>query len=480
MYASFVAVVVLVGTCAGLDLATIGKKCGKKYSDRLVDRKKGLMNFINATKLGEQKTICAALNYTSRGNCPGCVECDSKCFARMDESNPCYKDQLEMLLVGVTEAKSVSGRTPAAFDKLKAKYNACSTSTKAACTNSVVCSWCSKTTKCHNKGSPQNECMMDALKMFAMDGVTKAKGTLTSAQKTAQVQLQKAANATRKKFAAQQARCLGFNDTKTCYDDWRCMWCSKADDKDVNNCYFTGDTGNPCISQHLGKITDAAGKVQDAGKWMMSKANETWTDMKNWGSNICGKHDGTNTSCTAATACSWCKDNNKCYIYGSVNNPCGMKKYLDKAKAGMANAWAGVKSWWTGSESGSACTADIVETGKKVREQADAAQKNLNMACEHLANTQAFAERTYMASLLFNKTSQDADADEALSLTNSMEVYSAALAVKATTEAISEHNETMTALDSFKANNPNCTTKTSNAVQSASAVLVLSVATFFL
>jgi hypothetical protein len=255
------------------------------------------------------------------------------------------------------------------------------------------------------------------------------------------------------------------------------MYCTNAYDKSVNQCYFSGDTSNPCIGQHLGKITDAAGKVQDAGKRMMAKANQKWTDMKKWGNDICGKHTDSKVNCDASKTCSWCDKDTNCYIYASVNNPCGVGGMISNAKAGIANAWASAKSWWRGSESGTGCTDMVRETGTRAQKAVDAANENLKMACAEVGKSQAFAVRT---SLILAKGVANADAKRALQMTNAMEIYSAKLAVNATSEAILDLTDADQALASFKTNNPDCKLKTSNAVQSASAMIVVSATAFLL
>jgi len=473
MFASVV-VALVVGVFAQIDQALVDKECGAAYSTKLQSRTAEL-SIQNATKTKEYKDACNNKALVQCGNTLKCIWCEPACYSVIDLDNPCHKEKLQILMYGPNQAKAVIG---GGLDTLKTAYNSCSSkTTQGSCIEgSGMCSWCETTTSCHFQGSPQDQCLTDYYKNFALNNMQKAKTALTSAQTTAKATFDQAQTAAKSKFQDQVNLCNQAGNKAGCGDEMRCMWCTTAYSAPVNQCYFIGDTSNPCIAQNLGKITDAAGKVKDGAQWVATKAGEKFTDMKKWGNDICGKHTDNKTGCDDATTCSWCTTDTNCYIYASINNPCGVGGYLSKAKSGMSNAWSSAKSWWAGDKKGTACASDLVETKTTLQAAFDAAKKNLDIYCRELGSAQAFVQKTLMAS----SENVSADTNAATATVNAMEVRKAILSLNVTAEAITTKNQTKMALDQFTKDNPSCNnSKASDAVQSASGVLILGATAFF-
>jgi len=471
-----VAVSLVVGVFAQIDQAVIDKECGVAYSAKKNERTAQL-SMQNMTKKSEINAMCG--NIVTETQCEAavkCTWCNTKCHPVMDETSECHKTRVQILMYGPSKAVAAVG---GGIDKLKTAYNKCSSNTdQASCiAGSGMCNWCETTTSCHVHGSPQDKCLTDYYKNYALNNMQKAKTALTSAQTTAKAKFDQAQTAAKSKFQDQVSLCNKTANKAGCGEEMRCMWCTTAYSAPVEQCYFIGDTSNPCIAQNLGKITDAAGKVQDGAKWAATKAGEKFTDMKNWGNDICGKHTSNATACGDAKTCSWCTKDTNCYIYASINNPCGVGGFLTSAKSGVSNAWSSAKSWWSGDKKGDACATDLVETKKTLQAAFDASKKNLEIFCREVGSSQAFVEKTLMAM----SENVSADTNAATATVNAMEVRKLLLAVNGTSQAIDNKNSTKMALDQFTKDNPGCVAagnKSSDAVQATSAVLILSATTF--
>lgn len=476
----------LVGSCtaAGVTKASLQAKCGEVSNDakafkNKLDASRVKLGLANASAVQTENQRCAILtNETdcSRGSAilaSGCSWCgtdatnasNGACYSLKYLDNPCFKESIDILIWGKDMASSAAATAGtganAVRDKVVSAYTSCSQHNDVTtCLGGAgsVCNWCNDTTSCHIKGSPNDACLKMWLKNLA---VRTGKPLSEAAQKT-----QNAFNA---QMQDQIDICNATSPQDACRSKLRCLWCGTAYNAAVDQCYFVGDTSNPCFSEKIGAVVDAAGNAKDAALWVTDKVGGKFQDMKKWGNDICGKYTDNSTNCDAAVQCQWCAKNTNCYIYGSINNPCGVGGALASAKSKVGNAWNSAKTWMWGS---SDCSSGKKQTSTALTNADNAAKKNLHMLCDEFAKVQAFADKTFMAST--ENTSSSAG-NVANSMAVSMELSKAHVILNETANAMNVQNDTKMALSEFLKANPDCKTtqKTDLAVRSTSAVMLL-------
>jgi len=455
----------------GVTKASLEAKCGEVSNDakgfkKQLNASRVKIGLGNATEVKIANAICSPLNAGECDQHSECTWCSSAsngtCYALKDLSQPCHEEGIDLLIWGKDMASSAAGAAgtgaKAVRDKLVSAYNSCNQHNDVtACVGGAgsVCNWCSNTTSCHFKGSPTDKCLQNWLKNFA----AKTGQPLTDAAQQTQ-------NAMNAKLQDQIDFCNVTGTRDVCQDKVRCMWCSTAYNNAVNQCYFFGDTSNPCVSENIGKVVDAAGTVKDAALWATDKVGAKFQDMKKWGNNVCGKHTDNSTNCDEALQCQWCAKDTNCYIYGSINNPCGVGGALANAKSKVGDAWNSAKTWMWGS---SACSSGKQQTQTALTGADVAAKKNIKMLCDEFAKAEAFADKSMLASSE-NTTSAG---NAANSMITAIELRKAHFTLNETANAIKTQNDTATALSQFLKANPDCKSKTDSAVRSTSAVMLL-------
>lgn len=467
----------------GVTKASLEAKCGEVSNDvkgfkKQLDASRKKLGLANATEVKSANDRCSPMSNTACVQDPKCTWCSSEtdsvqnewemsttngtCYAMIDLAQPCHAQGVDLLIWGKGMASSAAGAAgsgaKAVRDKLVSAYSSCSQHKEVtACVGGAgsVCNWCNDTTSCHFKGSPTDTCLQNWMKNFA----AKTGKPLTEAA-------QKTQNAMNAKLQEQINFCNVTGTQDVCQSLVRCMWCSQAYNNNVNQCYFFGDTSNPCVSENVGKVVDAAGSVKDAALWVTDKVGGKFQDMKKWGNDICGKYTANSTNCDGAVQCQWCTKDKNCYIYGSINNPCGVGGALSNAKGKVGDAWNSAKTWMWGS---SDCSAGKQQTQTALSNADKAAKNNLKMLCDEFAKAEAFADKSLLASSE-NTTSAG---NAAASMITAIELRKAHFTLNETANAMNTQNDTATALLQFLKANPDCKSKTDSAVRSTSAAMLL-------
>lgn len=231
------------------------------------------------------------------------------------------------------------------------------------------------------------------------------------------------------------------NNKTACAASWTCTWCgSVADNATVNTCYYAGDMENLCLKERVGMLVDAAGRMKPMSEW----ASARWTNMKTWGNNFCGKHtaDATKTteehqaSCDGDKKCYFCDTDDECYVYGSVNSPCGTYQQGEQKMVDKWNSMFGKDG---------ACATSVSDAYDTMKQGSDLSKRNLEEACKEFAQSEVYASRSFAALQSDLGTAASAAADVA-----SMQVAKAKAALSDAALAVNESMETNRSIIAFE------------------------------
>lgn len=222
----------------------------------------------------------------------------------------------------------------------------------------IFCSWCGTSQKCHVKGSVLNECLRADMKQMAIDGANQA------------------ANATKQFIADVKNDCRSYDgNMSACKIALECIPCEVG-----NTCFFIGDLQNTCVRAKVAEVVD---KVTGAVKAVSEWAKDRYTNVENWGKSICADKYTDKDSCDAATQCTWCDVNTKCFIYSSYNNPCG------NIQKGVTN----VKNWWNGLWDKAKCETDKLSAYDALVKARDYTASNMKLACGEYEKSKLYTQK---------------------------------------------------------------------------------------
>jgi len=168
-----------------------------------------------------------------------------------------------------------------------------------------------------------------------------------------------------------------------CSAQAECIWCGGVGNTQYNMCYFMGDTSNKCLQQTIGPYVDtASGLFVD----VKDRAIAGYKSVKAWGENLCGQHKE-KSACDEAPQCSYCGTDSLCYVYGSVNNPCGnFQKTLGE-----------IKDAWNSFFGSDGCAADVKAASDTLTTAVQMATDNVAALCKAYTASEVYATRSLAA-----------------------------------------------------------------------------------